>query len=432
MIIIIILKDVKILVLKRVVGPVTQSTYISTILKNIRMMRNLTLHEATKNICSEAFLSKVERNLMDPRNERVELLCERYNLNYNDLINLDDNKKIELLLLYFFKQDFDSILAMSSCTCEGEYIAQDEIVKCFQQYIKKDYKNLQATVLKLDTIKQCLSDLELFALILIVYEYNFMNLQLNKAKEYLDVLKLFNNLNDQCNDYIKEREFILLSKMKSNETKYAFSQIRDKMLYYNYEKSTIFSLIYFDYLDSKKVIEFCSNINFNAFTQEKTINEIVYMKAKALIALNEFDQAFDVIRSYDKKDFRFVTLFAYCIVKKMNYKMKSKEIVNKLYIDTDEFKLLKNELVSYIKTIKQEQCDLFNVAFLRLMQYEIDRCEEEVIANYIKNYLLKELEELSFPLYDKYIKNRYCELLGKLCRYKDAYQFLLTINNNND
>ena len=51
MIIIIILKDVKILVLKRVVGPVTQSTYISTILKNIRMMRNLTLHEATKNIC---------------------------------------------------------------------------------------------------------------------------------------------------------------------------------------------------------------------------------------------------------------------------------------------------------------------------------------------------------------------------------------------
>ena len=127
-----------------------------------------------------------------------------------------------------------------------------------------------------------------------------------------------------------------------------------------------------------------------------------------------------------------MTLFAYCIVKKMNYKMKSKEIVNKLYIDTDEFKLLKNELINYIKTIKQEQCDLFNVAFLRLMQYEIDRCEEEVIANYIKNYLLKELEELSFPLYDKYIKNRYCELLGKLCRYKDAYQFLLTINNNND
>ena len=65
------------------------------------------------------------------------------------------------------------------------------------------------------------------------------------------------------------------------------------------------------------------------------------------------------------------------------------------------------------------------MGFLRLMQYEIDETSLETICNFIKNGLIKELYDYCYPLYDEYIKERYCLLLGKLCRYKDAYLFLL-------
>ena len=47
------------------------------------------------------------------------------------------------------------------------------------------------------------------------------------------------------------------------------------------------------------------------------------------------------------------------------------------------------------------------------------------ICNFIKNSLIKEMYDYCYPLYDEYIKERYCLLLGKLCKYKEAYLYLL-------
>lgn len=411
-------------------GPIEKSNYISTILKNKRLMNNLTLHEATENICSEAFLSKVERNLMDPHNERVELLCERFDLNYNELVGLESNGKVEKLLKCFFKRKFKEILELDNCEFEDEYIAQDEIIKAYKAFINKDYKKLQAIVFRLDTIKQCLSDMELFALILIVYEYNFINLQYDKAKEYLHVLDLFKVDDKDCNEYIEVCKFVLSAKTRSNNLTFHFNNIRDNMLLYDYNANTLLTLYYFEALSNNLTISYIDGIQLNSISDSNVYNEIMYVKAKTLIELLRFDEAFELIKQYENKDFKFVTLFAYGIVKFVGYKNSLKEPVNKLFIDTDEFKKLKSELLKYIKDIKQEEGDIYNVAFLRLMQYELDQCEDEVIANYIKNYLLKELNEFSYPIYNEYIIDRYCELLGKLCRYKDAYNLLLKVRND--
>ena len=411
-------------------GPVVKSTYISTILKNRRNVLKLTLHEATENICSEAFLSKVERNLMNPINGRVALLCERFNLNYNDLISLENNDTIEKMLKMFFDRDYKNILDLNSCVCEDQYIAQDEIIKAYKAFITKDFKSLQSIVSRLDNIKQCLSDLELFALILIVYEYNFLNLQYEKAYEYLTILDLFKTRNKYCDDYINERKFILCCKSKSLKTTLAFNEIRDNMLLFNYDKNILFTMYYFEAMDKLKVLNFIKGIDKKTINDEFVIDEMNYIYAKSLILINDFDTAFKIIKEYDAKSLRFVTLFAYGIVKKMIYKKNNKEVASRLFVDTEEFKTLKTDLLNMIKNVKQEANDMFNVAFLRLMQYEIDLNEDEVIANYIKNYLIKELEEFSYPLYNEYIIDRYCELLGKLCRYKDAYLFLLKIRKN--
>ncbi len=413
---------------RKSLGPIVKSNYISSILKNKRLIQNLTLQEATENICSEAFLSKLERNLMDPRNERVELLCERFNLNYNELLNLENNNQIEKLLLCYFKNDLESILSLNTCTCDDAYIAQDEIVKAYQCFIKQDYKSLQSIVNNLDNIKECLNDLELFALILIVYEYNFISLQFNKADGYLRILEQFSINHKECSEYVMERRYILSCKMRIQKVPLLFNGLRDKMLYYNYSKSTLFTLYYFEYLNDESVINYINNIDLSLLTPYVK-EEIIYIKAKSLVKLNRFYDAFNVIRSDENKSVRLVTLFAFNLVNLMNYKKTNREPVNKLYVDTDEYRKLRSELINMIKNAKQISIDTYHLAFLRLMQYEIDESEEEVIANYIKNYLLKELQEFTYPLYNNYIVDRYCLLLGKLCRYKDAFTFLLDWKN---
>lgn len=409
---------------RKALGPIQKSNYISSIIKNKRLVQNLTLQEATEKICSEAFLSKLERNLMDPRNERVELLCERFNLNYNELLKLENNNQIEVLLLNYFKTDFVLILSMNTCTCTDEYIAQDEIVKAYQYFINQDYKMVQSIVNNLDNIKECLNDLELFALILLVYEYNFISLQFSKADGYLNILEKFIINQKECNEYIMECRYMLSCKMALQKVPLLFNELRDKMLYYNYSKSTLFTLYYFEYLNDESVINYINNIDLTLLTAHVK-EEIIYIKAKAYVKTNRFYDAFNVIRSEPNKSVRLVTLFALNLVNLMIYKKTNREPVNKLYVDTDEFKKLRLELIALIKNVKQTSIDTYHLAFLRLMQYEIDESEEEVIANYIKNYLLKELQEFTYPLYNNYIVDRYCSLLGKLCRYKDAFNFLL-------
>jgi hypothetical protein len=78
-----------------------------------------------------------------------------------------------------------------------------------------------------------------------------------------------------------------------------------------------------------------------------------------------------------------------------------------------------------MKLSSQNSGDTYHVAFLRLMQYEIDRSNSEIVCDFIKNTFVKELSDYSYPLYQEYIIERYCLLLGKLCRYKDAYVYLL-------
>ena len=180
------LKNIKDLIEKRKeTGPVEESNYLSSVIKNRRIELKLTLSDTTQDICSEAFLSKVERNLMNPINERVEMLCERLDLDYQTLINLESNDRIEKMINFFMNDDYASIINIEDETLKGVFIAQDEIIKCYKYFINKDFKNLHLSIINIDNVKECLSDIELFALLLILFETYFDTRQYSQAKEYM-------------------------------------------------------------------------------------------------------------------------------------------------------------------------------------------------------------------------------------------------------
>ena len=410
------LKHVKELVLKRKeIGPVLVSNYLSSVIKNRRIELKLTLAQTTENICSEALLSKLERNLMSPYNDRVELICERLDLDYHSLLNLESNDRIEVMLDLFMNNKYDDVLKINDETMKNVFIAQDEIIKCYKYFINKDFKQLHLSIIKLDTVKECLCDLELFALLLILFESYFYSLQFYKAIEYLNLLEALNYNERKYTLYLKERKFILSCKMELENVKYLFEDIQKDFHLYSMDKQIGFILYYYETLKTEDAYKYICDME-DKYIPKVLQEEYYYAKVLLLTKLNKNIEAMKLVIECGKVHIRLASLFAY------NLLIYSLENNNEI-----EIKKYKGNLVSYIKLCNQSAGETYHIAFLRLMQYEIDGSSSEIICNFIKNQLLKELKEFSYPLYDKYIKDRYCLLLGKLCRYKDAYLYLLEL-----
>lgn len=395
-------------------GAIEESNYLSAVLKNRRLELKMTLAETTEDICSEALLSKVERNLMNPRNVRVEMLCERLNLDYFKLINLETNDRIEKLLYLYFDQKYEEILKIEDKICDGVFIAQDEIIKSYKHLINKDYKQLHYCILSLDTVKDCLSDIELFSLLLIIFEYDLNTLQYRKAMEYINMLEKYYSHNKKYELYIKEKKFILNCKMENNNVDYLFEDLRKYFHLYSITKQFGLILYYQETLDNEYAYNYLLNMGKD-FIPNIYKEEYNYALILLLTKLNRHVEAMKLIIETNYNTVRFVTLYAYNL---FMFSCDFETLGN-------EYKGYKNKLVSLIKLCNQSSGDTYHIAFLKLMQYEIEKSSLDTICNFIKNNLLKELKDFSYPIYDEYINDRYCLLLGKLSRYKDAYLFLL-------
>lgn len=408
------LKNIKETIKKRQEqGPIEDTNYLSSILKSKRLELNLTLSDVTKDICSEAFLSKVERNLMDPKNTRVEQLCERLDLDYEKISSLGNNQRIEKILNLFIDNNYNAILEMEEKICDGVYVAEDEIVKAFKYLIRREYKKLYACILGIDTVKDCLSDIELFSLLLIVFEYNLSILRCQKAKEYMELLESFEFKKNKYNLYLKEKKFILNCIIEHNEVNYLFEEIRKSFHLYSTTKQFGLMMYYHETLSTEEAYNYLLQMG-KEYVPEFYKEEYAYAKILLLTKLNRNVEAMKMILESNYNKVRFLTLYAYNL---FMYKASQPQ-------DLD-FKNYKSRLISLMKIGTQNSGDTYHVGFLRLMQYEIDETNSDTICNFIKNSLIKEMYDYCYPLYDEYIKERYCLLLGKLCRYKDAYLFLL-------
>lgn len=398
---------------RKELGPILVSNYLSSIIKNRRLALKLTLADTTENICSEAFLSKLERNMMNPINDRVELLCERLDLDYQTLINLDSNDRIDELLRLFMDGKYDEILKINDQTVDGIFIAQDEIIKAYKYFINKDFKSLHLSVIDLDNVKECLSDIELFALLLIVFEAYFYTMQYKKAFEYVSLLTKIKFNDRRYNLFIQEKKFILCCKMELDNVEYLFEEIRKDFHLLSLEKQFNLLLHYYEIFNTEEAYNYILDMG-KKYIPSIYVEEYNYAKVLLLTKLNRNLEAMKEIVECNTFHIKFASLFAY------NLLLYSYSDVSEI-----EVKKYKGSLINYIKLCAQNISETYHIAFLRLMQYEIDGSGSEIVCNFIKNHLLKELKEFSYPLYDNYINERYCLLLGKLCRYKDAYLYLL-------
>lgn len=408
------LLNVEALIRKRIeTGPILESNNIASIMKRRRLDLNLTLAQTTRGICSEALQSKLERNQADIRNKVVPLLCERLQLDYDELSKKGNNQRVDKALNYFMSMEYEELLSIEETVCDGVYVAEDEIIKAFKYLVQREFKKLNNCILTLDTVKECLSDIELFSLLLIVFEYNVYILKCNKALEYMELLEIFCLKQEKCKLFLKERKFILSCIMEHSDVKYLFEDIRRDFHLYPIEKQFGFSLYYYQTLNTEDSYNYLEEMG-KKYIPEQYKEDYNYAKALLLSKIGRHLDAMKAIIESGYTRAKFICLFAYNLF-----------LYSSCSPTESEYKSYKGKLLSLMKIGTRNSGDTYHVAFLKLMQLEIEKSSIEIICNDIKNCFVKELYDYCYPLYDEYITERYCLLLGKLCRYKDAYLFLL-------
>ncbi len=400
-------------------GPIVESNYISSVMKNKRLELSMTLSQTTDNICSEAFLSKLERNMMDKKNERVALLCERLDLDYNRLLEIEEGNRISQLLLHYINDNRKEIEKLKEgVTCEL-FIAQDYIIRGYNYYFREEYKQLHQIIIELDQVKQCLCDMELFAVLILIVEYDIKTLQYNKAHSYLHFAERLLIKDELYQLIIIEKKFIIAAHTESVLLEGCYATLKTMYsLGYPLSKQFLMNVYYLQAATRNDNLE-ALQIMKNDIIPQTYYDDYVYAIFYVFVKKEKYDEAINFIQGHNNFDYRTITLLAYCIFKTLIGQSTNEEL-----------RTQKGKLVGYLRKAEQKPTDTFHLAFIRLMQYEIDQVEMDVICNYIKNYLLKEMEDFYYPLYNHYIEERYCELLGKLSRYKDAYLFLSSKRKN--
>ena len=88
---------------RNVIALKTQNNILATAFKSKRLQLNMTLSEATKDICSKAYLCKFENNQLMMDDKVVRVLCERVDLDYDRVKNLNhDNSLVQGVRMFLY------------------------------------------------------------------------------------------------------------------------------------------------------------------------------------------------------------------------------------------------------------------------------------------------------------------------------------------
>ena len=89
------------------------------------------------------------------------------------------------------------------------------------------------------------------------------------------------------------------------------------------------------------------------------------------------------------------------------------------------------KLKKYIHEVKINNEDTIHIAFIKLMEMEIDNSTDLVIFNYIKDEMLPLFNSFFISFYFDYCLETIYKLIGKLAKYKEAYEILKILHFSN-
>ncbi|MFA6843346.1 MAG: hypothetical protein WCR33_02995 [Bacilli bacterium] len=382
------------------------------VLREKRIEKLLTLSDVTEGICCIAYLSNVERNRTTRNNPQViSKICERLDINYDDLKRVCDNDYlIDSLkcVLYNNKKGLeDSIGDLNNNSIIG---IEQMLTQCLYYLYSYDYVNFNILFKKIDDIKKTLSSFQLSILVYCAVFYYMRTSQYRKADEYLGHFSTAKIENNYLEMLIYEARYIVDCHLGYKNYYLSYEKIKE---YYDkgYPMSHQFylRLIYQTTLPADMAFE-----NIKSMRQEIVAiyrDEYNYVYSYILIKIGEYKKAMDFIQSKKIVSLNFIGLFSYAL---LMYKNSG---------DVD-IKAYKDALLKMLTNVTYTNDDNIHLAFIKLMQYELDDEKDTVVYNYLNQEMLVDCDKFQVKLYFDYSVNRYIDLSSKLYKYKESFKYL--------
>jgi len=386
------------------------SSVCAQMLKNERLKRNMTLEEASRDICSVSYLCKLENSQIKTNDVYVKALCDRYSLNYNTLSEASTiNYVDEVIKSVFLGKELEIETLYEKVESLG-FSANIQIVKSFYYLQKYEFKKFEKGIKELDKIKYTLNETEGITLIYLVMLYKMMRFNYNEAYRYLKLIDLVKISNKQLHYLVLEASIEIAF--------YTKNACRSFIAYDEYEK-----IDYVGYPMARKII---TKMIYNAFICSEYPNDV--LDDVNLIDYNDIPSNARLEVAY------FVTLIK---IKKGNLIKIFKDIVEKTYYLDARFlgilayicyrmnsTSLYKELLKLVESFSFNEIDNIHQKFVCFILLYISSDNKAELIKYMKDQINPYLYDEVIPLYNEVYKEIYLDYMSNTSKYKESYYYL--------
>lgn len=402
---------------RNVIALKTQNNILATAFKSKRLQLNMTLSEATKDICSKAYLCKFENNQLMMDDKVVRVLCERVDLDYDRVKNLNhDNSLVQGVRMFLYNQ-FDQIDGLVKTMDFDCFIASNKLLELLNNLVLGNYTKCEELIVDIDRVRSSLSEYEFCTFAICICEYYIRTNQFLKAYHFIEKFKYDINFKDLKHLHLEQR-FIIFFNLELKSESFNAYKLLEKEFDNGYPKKRLFfdKLHYLELFSSNDTISELKNMLDDMMPPEY-IEEYWYTYCICLIKIGEYHEAIQLITKYELSNSRFVALYVYAAWKQaVSTDSKQGEPLSKRL--PSKMIIYMNNLVDKMEKNHQNVIDC---NFIKLMQLELKGEAKEDLVDFIRDTALKYDRSYQHRLYSYIYSHHLFDLLGSMTRYKEAY-----------
>ena len=379
-------------------------------LKRRRIELGLKLDDLSEGICSVSYLSRIENNMVEVDDSYFKLLCEKMEINYED-VKKDRSRNIYIeLLKEYISNNFDGVSLLVSHAIESKsYVDTElELILLFDNVVKGIYEESRKLLIKLERISEQLSNPEL---LFFMYCYTLYAYKTNQNRRaYKNIIIMTNVIYEdsffEACVYDLAMDIMAVVNYKEMWWKFynKFEKLATSPMFrhrLNLHKLQMLEIESFIFLDNV-IDEFTNLGNYFDLSNYETGENYYYYLARCYYNNKQYDKAVETIFKI-KPSMRMTSILVSCLLH-----IHDMEKIN------DIFNLLNN--LRFNKYDKMYQ-DYY--MFIKLM---MEGNNHYVLYNYYRTILTTNDE-----FYDGFIENEkeklYIDIICGCSKYKEGIKY---------
>ncbi|MCI6716432.1 MAG: helix-turn-helix transcriptional regulator [Mollicutes bacterium] len=384
---------------------------MSEFLKRKRMEMGFKLEDLSNGVCSVSYLSRIENNAVDVKENYYKALCEKMNIDYETVKEERTKNLYEDILRAYFKKETEEVenLVNHALSCNSYCGIEIELMVLFYNIINKNYDEARSTLLRLDTISSSFTNNELLFYMYAFALYAHQTNQNIRAYQQIIVLSKIEHNNIFLETAIYDLGIDIMISIRNIPLAYEY--------YYNFEKLAEMPLFGTNlYLHKLQLMVYTADLNYlDAKTQMEEMKKNLDLNN---LQVKEKYYYYTGLIMYLNRDYEAVynLLINNCLSARITSLLS--EIINKTHNYNIQQAIIK-KLDQYCFTKYEKMYD----DYYRYIKLLLEGNSSYSLYNYVKNILLpiKNFYD-GFLMHE--IKKEYLDICEGCSKYKEGIRYI--------